>query len=96
MKTHEQKVADALAYLGTKHCLHPEYRKGTVNPCPDKTNVKRTIKSAMRNPRPVATERESRQPAPDLRMPMDQVCPCCHKKHWGGFSICSSCQSWGY
>ena len=30
---------------------------------------------------------------PDLRAPMDKVCPACGLKHTGPFQACSSCKS---
>ena len=43
MKSPEQKLADALAFLGTKHVLHPAY-DGRISHDPQKTNVARTVK----------------------------------------------------
>lgn len=48
MSTLDEKRAAALAYLGTRHCLHREYKRGTVNHDPDRTNVAGTIRRAQR------------------------------------------------
>ena len=32
-------------------------------------------------------------PVPDLRTPMDKVCPYCGLKHTGSFQACSTCKT---
>lgn len=57
-KTLEEKRAEAIAYLGSKYVLHAEYSKGTVNHCPENTDVERTIKR-VRKQQAEAAKREA-------------------------------------